>query len=152
MTPEQRKRASWVAICVACLVPFEGLRQVAYMDPVGIPTVCFGETRGVELGQGYTKEQCKEMLGNRVLEFGAAVDRCTPVPMPPERKAALVSFAYNVGVSSYCSSTLARLLNSGDPIGACNQLSRWTKAKGFELPGLVKRRELERQMCLKGLV
>ncbi len=151
MTPKARKRATWVAICVACTGTFEGLRTVAYRDPVGIPTVCFGETRGVKLGDRFTDEQCKDMLGERVLEFGRGVDGCTKVWLPPARKAALVSFAYNVGVQAYCGSTLVRKLNAGDTSGACNELLRWTKAKGITLPGLVKRREQEKAMCMEGV-
>lgn len=147
---DAKKAATWIAICVGCVASFEGLRTVAYRDPVGIPTVCFGETNGVRLGDKYTAEECRAMLGGRVAEFGRAVDRCVTVELPPARKAALVSFAYNVGVSAFCSSTLVKKLNRGDVSGACNELPRWTKAKGFELPGLVKRREQERQLCLEG--
>ena len=64
---------------------------------------------------------------------------------------ALVSFTYNIGGQAFCSSTLVRKLNAGDTVGACNELSRWTRAKGIELPGLVKRRAAERAMCLQGL-
>ena len=151
MTPKNKKRATWVAICVACTGTFEGLRTVAYRDPVGIPTVCFGETLGVKIGDKFTADQCKEMLGERVLEFGRGVDKRTKVELPPERKAALVSFAYNVGVDAYCNSTLTRKLNAGDTVGACNELLRWTKAKGITLPGLVKRREQERELCMEGI-
>lgn len=148
---DAKKAATWLAICVGCVASFEGLRTVAYMDPVGIPTVCFGETDGVRLGDKYTAEECRAMLGGRVAEFGQAVDKCVTVPLPPARKAALVSFSYNVGVNSFCGSTLVRKLNNGDVYGACNELLRWTKAKGIELPGLVKRRQQERQLCLEGI-
>ena len=147
---DAKKAATWLAICVGCVASFEGLRTVAYMDPVGIPTVCFGETEGVRLGDKYTAEECRALLGDRVAEFGRAVDRCVTAPLPPARKAALVSFSYNVGVEAFCTSTLVKKLNSGDTVGACDQLLRWTKAKGFELPGLVKRRQQERQLCLEG--
>jgi len=152
MIPEQhRKKAAWVAIATAAIGGAEGLRTVAYLDPVSIPTACFGETLGVEMGQVYTVEQCKEMLGNRLEEFGRGVDSCTKVALPPYRKAALVSFAYNVGVANYCQSTLVRKLNAGDTVGACNELSKWTKARGITLPGLVTRREQERLMCMREL-
>jgi lysozyme len=39
----------------------------------------------------------------------------------------------------------------GDTLGACNAFLLYTKAKGIELPGLVKRRGQEREMCLRGL-
>lgn len=143
----QRKHVAWVSICVACVGGAEGLRRVAYSDPVGIPTVCFGETKDVRLGDVHTAQECQAMLGARVLEFGAAVDRCVRAPMTARRKAGLTSFAYNVGTDAFCDSTLVRKLNAGDP-AACDELLRWTKAKGVTLPGLVKRREQERALCL----
>lgn len=150
--PQHRKKAAWLAICVGCVAGAEGVRTVAYKDPVGIPTACFGETQGVRMGQTYTLEQCQEMLGKRVEEFGRAVDSCVIVPVPPRRKAALVSFTYNVGKDAFCRSTLVVKLNAGDVRGACDQLLRWTTAKGIQLPGLVKRREQERELCLAELI
>ena len=44
-----RRKAAWIAIAVAAVGAFEGLRTVAYSDPVGIPTICFGETAGAAL-------------------------------------------------------------------------------------------------------
>lgn len=153
LSPAERRRrnAAWVAICVACVAGAEGLRTVAYKDPVGIPTICFGETRGVDLGDTATVAECKEMLGDRVLEFGAGVDGCVTQDLPPTRKAAFVSFSYNVGVGAFCSSTLVRKLNAGDTLGACNELLRWNRAKGIPLPGLTTRREKERALCMVGL-
>ena len=151
---DAKKATTWLAICVGCVASFEGLRTVAYRDPVGIPTVCFGETEGVRLGDSYSVEECRALLGDRVVAFGQAVDRCVTAELPPARKAALVSFAYNIGVSAFCGSTLVRKLNSGDVYGACNELPRWKNATRLgvrvELPGLVKRRQQERQLCLEG--
>lgn len=152
MIPDQhKKKAAWITICVACVGSAEGLRTVAYRDPVGIPTICFGETKGVRLGDKATVDECKGMLGSRVEEFGRGVDACVKVPLPDTRKAAFVSFSYNVGTQAFCSSTLVRKLNAGDTVGACDELLRWTKAKGITLPGLVKRREQERAMCMAGV-
>jgi len=147
--PKKSKTPLWVAICVACTASAEGVRTYAYRDPVGIPTICFGETKGVRMGDTLTVEQCKGMLVERVEEFGRAVDRCVFVPLPPARKAALTSFTYNVGVGAFCGSTLVRKLNEGDTVGACDQLLRWNKAKGIPLPGLTTRREKERELCLQ---
>lgn len=148
MIPDKAKKpAAWVAVCVACVSGAEGLRQVAYRDPVGIPTICFGETRNVNLGDSATVEQCKEMLGSRIEEFGRGVDRCVTVPMSPSRKAAFVSFSYNVGIKAFCTSTLVRKVNAGDPM-ACDELLRWNRANGIPLPGLTVRRQEERHLCL----
>lgn len=145
------KKTTWAAICIACVAGFEGLRTVAYRDPVGIPTICFGETRGVKLGQRTTAEECKDLLASRLTEFDAAIARCVKVPLPDARRAALVSFAYNVGTSAFCGSTLVKKLNAGDTFKACDELLRWTKAGGITLPGLVKRRQAEHNLCTEGL-
>jgi lysozyme len=108
-----RKHVAWVSICIGCVAGAEGLRTVAYFDPVGIPTICFGETRGVKLGDKATLEQCKDMLGVRVQEFGRGVDRCITMPMSASRKAAYTSFAYNVGVETFCRSSVAWKFNGG---------------------------------------
>lgn len=142
-----RKAVTWGAIAVSCVAGFEGLRTVAYRDPVGIPTVCFGETKGVKMGDRYTPEQCKDMLEERLIEFAAGVEKCTRVELPPHRKAAAVSFAYNVGTGAYCSSTFVRRLNAGEGAAACGELMKWTRAKGIELPGLVRRRKEEMALC-----
>lgn len=139
-----------VAVAVA-VGGFEGLRTVAYLDPVGIPTACFGETRGVRMGQAYTVEQCESMLAERVVEFDDAVTACLGFAPAPGPRAAFVSFAYNVGEGAFCRSTLARLAREGDMAGACAELERWVYAKGIRLPGLVKRRAEERAMCERGL-
>jgi GH24 family phage-related lysozyme (muramidase) len=84
------------------------------------------------------------------------VERCAP-GLPSTSLAAFADAAYNVGHGIVCDtkrSTIARLLAQGDVMGACNQLPRWNKAKVagvmVELPGLTKRRALERDLCLMG--
>lgn len=150
MTPELRKRivAAGIATAVPLVAAFEGLRQTAYLDPVGIPTACFGATKGVRLGQVYTREQCDDLLAKELLEANAGVDSCVRVPLTEGQRTALVSFAYNVGRGKFCGSMLVRKLNAGDYVGACNELPRWVYAKGVKLPGLVNRREQERALCL----
>lgn len=148
MATTNKQRAGWAAIALTMVASFEGLRQAAYLDPVGIPTICFGETKGVRLGQRATLEQCSAMLAGSLELANHAVNDCIRAPLPDYRRAALVSFAYNVGQGSLCGSTLARKLNAGDVAGGCDELLRWTYAKGIRLPGLVKRRAVERNMCL----
>lgn len=155
--PEQhRKKAAWVAIAAAMITGEEGMRTVAYRDPVGIPTACVGETLGItaaDVGKTkFTEEECLDKLDNRlVTDFGPGVDKCIHHPLPVYRKVAYTSFAYNVGIKAFCNSTLAKKENAGDIVGACNELPKWTTAHGITLPGLVKRREEERQMCMRSL-
>lgn len=144
-----KRQVGIVAICIACIAPAEGLRRVAYSDPVGIPTICFGETKGVKLGDRASAQECKDMLADRVAnDFIPGVERCISRPMPDKRKAAFVSMAYNVGVETFCKSSIARKYNAGDVQGACDAMLLYVKAGGITLPGLVKRREQERALCL----
>jgi len=148
MAVTKRKAAGWAVIAVVCVGGFEGLRTVAYRDPVGIPTICFGSTTGVKMGDRKTVDECKALLAEELEAFARGVDACLKVPVSDTRKAALVSFAYNVGTGAFCKSTLVRKLNAGDP-NACDELLRWTSAKGITLPGLVNRRKEERALCLR---
>lgn len=130
---------------------FEGRSLLAYADPVGIPTICEGVTRGVSLGDVATPAQCDQLLARELGIALAAVDHQVRVPMPETRRAALGSFVYNVGESQFARSTLLRKLNAGNALGACAELNRWIYAGGKRLAGLVKRRAAERELCEVGL-
>lgn len=142
-----RIAATALLALVATVGSFEGLRTVAYSDPVGIPTICFGATAGVQLGQTATVDQCRSLLASD-LQKAARVLECFEQPLPPHQQVAVVSWAYNVGVQAACGSTLVRLANQGAPPEVwCAQLDRWVKARGIQLPGLVRRRAQERAIC-----
>lgn len=146
----QRKK-TWLAVALTAVAGFEGLRTEAYKDPVGIPTICFGYTPGVQLGDKATVEECKQLLTDEVIVHGLDVSNVVKVSLSHEEQAAYTSFAYNVGARAFGNSTLLRKLNAGDRTGACNELPRWVYAKGIKLPGLVKRRIAERDLCLSGI-
>jgi lysozyme len=137
-----------LAVTAGLIGAFEGLKTVAYLDPVGIPTACFGMTQGVEIGQEYSEVECEEYLFEKTIGYQRAVRQRVKVPLSEGQLAAFTSFTYNVGVAAFERSTLLRKLNAGDYEGACNELPRWVYARGVKLPGLVKRREVERELCL----
>ena len=143
--------AGATALAVPLVMLYEGTRLQSYRDPVGIVTACVGHT-GPELrmGQRYTKEQCETMLYGDLLKHADALN-CIKTPLADNQKAAFLSFAFNVGNKAFCDSTLARKANAGNMPGACAELSRWTRSGGRELPGLVKRRAAERELCERGL-
>lgn len=149
--PAPRKAAGWAAIAVVVVGGFEGIRTVAYRDPIGIPTACFGETRNIKMGDRFTLEQCNDMLEGRLVEFWRGAAACTPsLPdMPDARQAAVVSLAYNIGVGAYCKSSVARNLNLGNVRAACDSFLKFNRAGGVIFPGLTRRREAERQLCLR---
>lgn len=140
-----------IAISTPFIADFEGLRTEAYLDPVGIPTICYGHTLDVEMGDVYSRVECRLKLNEELLVYLKAVDDYIYVPMTNARRAALTSFAYNVGIENFKRSTLRRLMNQGKTKAACDQLSRWIFAKGIRLRGLIRRREAERLLCMEGL-
>ena len=148
-----KKTGGWLAIALVVVTGFEGMVLKPYKDKLAynILTVCMGETRGVRESDIYTVEECKALLEKGLLEFEAELNKCIKVPMTDKYKAAIISWAWNVGTPAACQSTLVRKLNAGDYEGACNQLPRWNKAGGKVLNGLVKRREAEKNLCLSGL-
>ncbi len=129
---------------------FEGRPLVGYLDPVGIPTVCYGHTATAVVGQTRTAAECEALLQEDLGKALDVVDRQLP-DLPPTTRAAFGSFVYNVGAGAFQSSTLLRKAKAGDLIGACNELPRWVYAGGRVLNGLVRRREAERDLCLEGL-
>lgn len=127
---------------------FEGYRQTAYRDAVGIPTACFGTTSGVRMGQTYAPEECAGLLVRDVIEASRVLD-CVTVPLTDGQQTALTSWAYNVGVQAACRSTLVKKANAGEPPQVwCEELMRWVYAGGKKLAGLERRRSEERALCL----
>ena len=158
MDMSPRTKQATVAAALACCIaaPCEGLYHYVYADPVGIPTYCFGETRNPIPGKIYSTEECKALLTDRMQAAVDQVARCAP-DAPVSVLAAFGSAVYNLGPIVACDpahSTAARLLLAGNWPQACGQLPRWNKATtpgGFlvTLPGLTKRRLIERDECLK---
>jgi len=149
------------------IAPHEGKINTVYLDPVGIPTVCYGQTgadlygRKIEMNKGleYSDEECDLMLALTTKSFEVKILKLTKPFNSSQahvdyrfisqyQKAALISFVYNVGEGNLETSTLLKLLNQGKHDEACDQLVRWVRAKGKVLRGLVSRRGLEKEWCL----
>lgn len=140
-----------MTVALAVVAYYEGYQPKAYLDPVQIWTICYGHTGNVKSGQVKTKQECEQLLAVDLgVAFSVIIRHVKPtIPMPDTRKAALASFVYNVGETNFKRSQLLRKLNAGDVVGACHELPRWVYAKGRKLPGLVKRRQAEMELCLK---
>lgn len=146
----ERKHIAALSVSIACLASiasFEGFRGTAYRDPVGIPTIGYGETKGVKMGDKITQREALDRLKVSADEHGQGISRCIQVPLYQNEYDAYVSFAYNVGVEKFCKSTLVKKLNAGDYAGACKELLKWNKAGGRVLPGLTRRRQSEYKLC-----
>lgn len=149
-----QKRLKALVLAASIAIPSEGLRHYAYYDPPGILTVCYGSTTDVQKGQYYSLDECRARLDGDMLAAIDQVERCVPgLPVGP--LAAFSDAVYNIGPRIACDtkqSTAARYLKAGRIADACNQLPRWDKARVagvmMPLPGLTKRREAERILCL----
>jgi len=141
------------AAAIALVGTWEGLRLTAYRDVVGVPTVCYGETLGVKLGDRHTKAECDAMLLASLQKHEAGMRKCLKAPdaIPARSYVAFVSLTYNIGVGAFCRSTARNRLNSGDLKGACEAGTWFKKAGGRVIPGLVNRRSAEHRLCLEGL-
>ena len=132
------------------IVAHEGMRRVAYVDPVGVVTVCAGHTATARLGQVKTEAECAALLQADVKAAESAIKRLVKAPITQAQFDALTSFVFNVGPTAFAQSTLLKKINAVDCWGAGKEFSRWTYAGGRELPGLVKRRAYERKQWETG--
>lgn len=152
--------AEWAAVAVPLVAKWEGLRTEAYLDTIAVPplpTVCYGETKGVKMGDRYTPEECAAKLRKRLVEYRVGWHGyLTPVTLQqrltPERDAAFTSLAYNVGIAGAGGSTATRRLNAGEIRAACEAIGWWNRAGQRVIRGLVNRRAEETALCLKGVL
>jgi lysozyme len=142
--------AGWLGVCACFVGGFEGLSCTAYPDRLAhnLPTVCYGETEGVKLGDHYTKEQCRDMLAAKLPRYWSEIAACIRVPVSDNEKVAYTSFSYNVGTGAFCKSKMAHNLNLGHHKEACAGLLAYDHASGRKVAGLTRRREAERKLCL----
>jgi GH24 family phage-related lysozyme (muramidase) len=145
--------AAVLSLATPFIAKWEGLETTAYRDIVGVPTVCYGETRGVKIGDTYTKAQCFQMLNKAVGEYYADLQPyMTNKNIPVGVQASMLELAYNVGIGAAGNSTMMKLANQGKYKEACEELRKWVKAGGETVKGLVNRRaDSKVALCTKGL-
>lgn len=125
---------------------FEGCKMRAYLDAVDVPTIAYGRTKNVKLGDTCTQDQAEEWLEEELVEYEGYVNEAVKVPLTQNQLDALVSWTYNLGPSNLNKSTLLKVLNNSDYDGVPEQIMRWNKAGGKVLDGLVRRRKAEAEM------
>jgi len=138
---------SWIATATNLAAQSEGCHLTAYPDPAsgGDPwTIGYGATGpGITRGTVWTQAQAAADLQARLNVIGGQVDALVKVKLTDNQKAALVDFAYNLGIGALRSSALLALLNAGRTADAAAEFGKWVKAAGAIMPGLVTRRARE---------
>lgn len=144
------------AVVAATLLAFtptwEGTKLTTYRDLGGVLTYCTGATENAVWGRTYTPEQCRAQLDRDLERHAAGIASCIPMDrLTDGQRVAFVDAAYNIGVSAFCGSSMARRARAGDMRGACDALLMWDKVDGRPVRGLTRRRQAERDLCLRGL-
>lgn len=157
------------ATSLVTIAGFEDYRETAYIPVKGDkPTIGYGSTAGVKMGQKTTPARALMRLNDEVQGIYAdGLKKCIKVPLYYHEFGAYVSLAYSVGVPTVCKKAnknpkdkhgnplppepdrLIDLINAQKYAEACERISAFVYGpdKTKPLPGLIKRRAVERAMC-----
>jgi GH24 family phage-related lysozyme (muramidase) len=135
---------------VELIAKYEGCQLNAYKCPAGVWTIGYGHTAGVKAGDTLpSKEKAKALLKEDLKKYGGYVNDYAKkgvigFSMNQNQFDALTSFCYNCGQGS-----LKNLVTGRDAQTVADKLLAYVKGGGKVLPGLVRRREEERELFLK---
>ena len=125
------------------LMVMEGLRLEAYEDAAGVPTIGYGHTKDVRMGDRISEYWAKELLRDDIDEAERQVKELG-VARNEAQLDALVSFVFNLGIGALKESTLLRVIRAGgSKADIKREFKRWVYAGGKRLKGLELRREWE---------
>ena len=119
-------------LLIATVGAWEGKRNDPYRDIVGVWTVCYGETN-VSMRR-YSDAECKAMLSDSLADYaGPVLARNPELRGHDAQTVAATSLAYNIGVSAYRRSTVAKRFSAGNWRGACDAFLSWSYAGGKQV-------------------
>lgn len=122
---------------------FESLRCEAYRCPAGIWTIGYGHTAGVRRGERIDARKAEQLLAEDLRQFEEVVSRECP-DVNQNQFDALVSFVFNIGTGNFLKSTLLKCVKANPQnVNIRYEFSRWNKANGTVLAGLIRRRKAE---------
>jgi len=151
-------RMSSLARYVSTEVPKSGIKSIqrwesckltAYLDGGGVPTIGWGHTSGVKLGQVWTQQQCDQAFEVEIGHFWRGVYRLTSdVHSTEPQLGAMLSLAYNIGLEGFINSSVLRHHRARDYALAADSFLLWVKDNGKFIRGLYNRRVVERNLYL----
>jgi lysozyme len=134
---------------------FENCKLVAYLDKKtnGVPTIGYGTTiynngERVKLGDTITPEDAENELVTHCHQLADGITACVYSELNENQLSALISLAYNIGMSRFQKSTMRKLLNLLEFEAAANQFDRWVYDDKVKVDGLVNRRAKEKAVFL----
>lgn len=128
---------------IAALQSREGVRLKAYRDSVGVPTIGWGHTKGVAMGQVITMAQARSFFLDDLASHALPILSCIKVPVADHERDALISIAFNIGVGGFRGSTFLKRLNAGDRAGCAAAILMWDRPAA-----IISRRQAEREQFL----
>ena len=143
------------------IIAFEGMELNAYKCPAGVWTIGVGHTGDVDgiairKGMMITQAQAMDLLREDVAYVEKYINRLSFAERLTQGMFdALVSFIFNVGTGAFQTSTMRKKLCLGAPAEeVAAEFPKWVygtvNGKKEKLPGLIARREKEREIFLCG--
>lgn len=141
------------SIAAKLIATEEGFRSHAYPDPPGqseLYSIGYGHQirpgDGLDINSVVDQATAFGMLLSDLDNAASCVDGVVQVQITDNERAALYSFCYNVGCHAFETSTMLRLINSGDLGAASGEFDRWVYANGQVSPALQSRRNDEQAL------
>lgn len=162
MIAPSKLRVGIVALTLSAAGLVGVVSQEGYSDhaiipvPGDVPTIGFGTTEGVKLGDKITPPKALARALVDVQQYEGAVKECVHVPLTQGEYDAYIDLAYNIGPGAFCGSTVVKRLNGYDYAGACEAILLFKKFQGRDcsLPenkrlcgGIWTRRQATYQKC-----
>lgn len=138
-----------VGCCVPFIKEFEGCRLTPYRCSAGVLTIGYGHTGAdVHEGMSISQADAEKLLIDDLNRFQKELAPLVAMPITEGQFIALMSFAFNLGISAFKRSTLRRELNAGNVEAAADEFLKWVNAGGQPFEGLRRRRSAERELFL----
>jgi lysozyme len=136
------------AFALVLIASFEGYTHRAIIPvPGDPPTACRGHV--VTNGQTvFTDAEC-DMLTRS--DLNTVFSAFAEIKAPPEVMGAFGDLCFNIGVARCKKTHLYAYIKAGDFKAACNEFPKFIYAHGKPYSGLIRRRQAERQLCMKGI-
>lgn len=170
-TPKQVKEQA-ISTAIAYIKKKEGCKLEAYPDPMygeKIPTIGFGRTAGVKMGdvttldietehlKKYVTKLIEQIMGSLVLNsltfshYAQVEWRKLNMVLGPNQLAAIASLAYNIGFTGWLNSSVRREILARRLENIRPAWMMWNKSNGQVSKGLINRREDEYNLFMKGV-
>lgn len=145
----------------AYVTGFEGYKFKAYYDLAGKLTIGIGHKCTVldcfNINTLIVSSKIDQLFHTDLNLVARSLDALIKYPnLTANQNCALIDFEFNFGIGALASSTLLKMLNAGDLVGASNQFPRWNHAHVdgviVEVEALTIRRASERELFTKDFV